>query len=203
MKRSIPHRKQVKHYEGAGHLHELTFSTYLRLPLLTSDPWRKIVASKLNAGCELARFDLIAFVFMPEHIHLLVSPKDSSATVSNLLAWTKRQSSIEIKHLLIQYESPLLARLTIQQRPGRQCFRFWQEGGGFDRNLFSPDAIAASINYIHNNPVKRGLCNRTTDWKWSSAKFYEDRTTQSELPDLTLLDPSWLHSSGFQNENGQ
>jgi len=87
------------------------------MPLLTSEPWRRIVASKLDSGCELARFDLLAFVFMPEHIHLLVSPTDPSTSVSKLLAWTKRQSSVEIKQLLIEHESPLLAKLTIEQRP--------------------------------------------------------------------------------------
>ena len=46
------------------------------------------------------------------------------------------------------------------------------EGPGFDRNLFSPAAIQASIDYIHTNPVKRGLCKRAVDWKWSSARYY-------------------------------
>ncbi|MEW4455597.1 transposase [Bremerella sp. JC817] len=201
MKRSSAHRKQVRRYKGSSHLHELTFSTYRRFPLLTSDPWRRIVAARLDSGCELARFHLFAFVFMPEHVHLLVDPTESSATVSKLLAWTKRQSSVGIKQLLLQHQSPLLAKLTIQQRPGQQTFRFWQEGGGFDRNLYSPEAVAASIEYIHNNPVKRGLCRRPVDWKWSSAKFYEERTTRPEWPRLTLPDPSWWNGFGVQKEN--
>ncbi|MDA0590521.1 MAG: hypothetical protein O2820_21470 [Planctomycetota bacterium] len=57
------------------------------------------------------------------------------------------------------------------------CFRFWQEGPGFDRNLFGPEAITASMDYIHLNPVKRGLCEKATDWKWSSARFYLGETT--------------------------
>jgi hypothetical protein len=28
------------------------------------------------------------------------------------------------------------------------------------------------IEYIHNNPVRRGLCVNPTDWIWSSARFY-------------------------------
>jgi putative transposase len=30
----------------------------------------------------------------------------------------------------------------------------------------------AMINYFHQNPVRRGLVQRATDWKWSSARFY-------------------------------
>ena len=43
--------------------------------------------------------------------------------------------------------SPLLNRLTIRERPGQTCFRFWQEGPGFDRNLFTLKAIEAAIDY--------------------------------------------------------
>jgi hypothetical protein len=32
------------------------------------------------------------------------------------------------------------------------------------------------IEYIHNNPVRRGLVERATDWVWSSARFYAGET---------------------------
>ncbi len=75
-------------------------------------------------------------------------------------------------------------RLTVRERPGKECFRFWQEGPGFDRNLFSPDAIASSLEYIHNNPVSRGLCRRAVDWKWSSARYYLDVPPRQQHPRL-------------------
>jgi putative transposase len=66
----------------------------------------------------------------------------------------------------------LLKRLTIQERPGKTVFRYWQEGPGFDRNLNTIKAILASIDYIHNNPVARKLCKQAIDWKWSSARKF-------------------------------
>ncbi|MFI5457915.1 MAG: hypothetical protein ACHRXM_20950 [Isosphaerales bacterium] len=78
-------------------------------------------------------------------------------------------------------------RLTVRERPGKWCFRFWQEGPGFDRNFFSSEAITASLDYIHNNPVNRRLCPRAVDWRWSSARFYlVDRPAQSE-PELPFV----------------
>jgi putative transposase len=73
---------------------------------------------------------------------------------------------------LLRSNPDRLARLTVQERPGKTCFRLWQEGAGFDRNVYTAEAISASIDYIHNNPVKRGLCERAVKWKWSSARFY-------------------------------
>ena len=50
--------------------------------------------------------------------------------------------------------------------------RFWQPGGGYDRNITSTEALRAVIDYIHANPVRRGLVARAEDWEWSSARWY-------------------------------
>jgi hypothetical protein len=86
--------------------------------------------------------------------------------------------------LLKGASSPLLKRLTVRERPGKMCFRFWQEGTGYDRNLFTPAAIQASLDYIHNNPVQRGLCRKAVDWKWSSARYYLLDPPGEQFPDL-------------------
>ena len=49
---------------------------------------------------------------------------------------------------------------------------FCQQGGGFDRNLWTPQHIFSAIEYIHMNPVRDGLCARAEEWKWSSASQY-------------------------------
>jgi putative transposase len=196
----IGHRKLVRHFEQARHLHELTFSCFQRKPLLTNDLWRGLLGQSLQSACQDEDFLLIAFVFMPEHVHLLVLPQSSDSKVSRLLARTKQPFSKQIRELLESRGSPLLDQLTVQERPGKRCFRFWQEGPGFDRNLFSPAAIAASIDYIHLNPVKRGLCEQAIDFKWSSARFHIQNIVDVNLPQLTRPDPEWFHDSGVQIE---
>jgi putative transposase len=52
-------------------------------------------------------------------------------------------------------------------------FCFWQAGGGYDRNIKTPGTLNKMIDYIHHNPVRRGLVERAVDWKWSSAGWYE------------------------------
>ena len=37
------HRKRVRYYDEPGHCHELTFSCYRRLPLLTNHVWRAML----------------------------------------------------------------------------------------------------------------------------------------------------------------
>ena len=169
-------------------MHELTFSCFKRKPLLTNDVWRGILATSVEVACVNEGFDLVTFVFMPEHVHLLV-------------ARTKQPTSRQIKELLIGAGSSLVERLTVRERPGKSCFRFWQEGPGFDRNIFTAAAIEASINYIHQNPVKRGLCKRAVEWKWSSACFSADGMIDTDLPKLVRPDAAWFDRSGVQTEH--
>ena len=48
MSQPTPHRKRVKHYHEPGDFHELTFSCYRRMRLLTNDPWREYLARSID-----------------------------------------------------------------------------------------------------------------------------------------------------------
>ena len=70
------------------------------------------------------------------------------------------------------YAPPFLERLRDAQPNGQVHYPFWQRGGGYDRNIQEPATLRTMIDYIHNNPVRRGLMDHPTDWPWSSARFY-------------------------------
>ncbi len=152
----MAHRKRIKHFHTPGDLHEFTFSCYQRRPLLTDEDWREKLARSLNEACTEQQVDLVAFVFMPEHLHLLVYPRQPEPNLGLYLAMIKQPFSKQIKDVLLTTHSPLLMTLTVRERPGKTCFRFWQEGAGYDRNLNTRQAIQASIDYIHMNPVRPG-----------------------------------------------
>jgi putative transposase len=194
MKVQHGHRKLVTHFEEPGHLRELTFSCYDRMPLLTNDTWREMLSRSIDAASDSHGWRLTAFVFMPEHVHLVFFPVPDASGVDELLKAIKRPYSFRIKRLLENNKSPLLERLTIQQRPGVKSFRYWQEGPGYDRNLESVRALLAAIDYIHLNPVRRSLCQAAADWKWSSARFHANPTAANDphLPRLYPVPPDFF-----------
>jgi putative transposase len=73
------------------------------------------------------------------------------------LADIKQPFSGRIKRILLNEKRPLISDLTVLERPGKEAFRFWREGPGYDRNLSSKQTVLAAIDYIHLNPVRRGL----------------------------------------------
>ena len=181
--------KTIKHYHEPGDLHELTFSCYRRITLLTNNAWREHLARSIDDACEAEQCKLIAFVFMPEHVHLLLWPQTNVPQIDLVLKRLKRPVSIKARDDLRASNATVLQRLIVRERPGKYSFRFWQEGPGYDRNLQTCEAVLASIDCIHLNPVKRGLCQRTRDWRWSSVRFYESggAIVDPALPRLTML----------------
>lgn len=82
-----------------------------------------------------------------------------------------------------------LARLEDIQPNGSRSYRFWQRGGGYDRNLSSTPEVHRKLRYIHENPVRRGLVQRTIDWRWSSALAWETGTDEPLSLDRTSFPP--------------
>jgi putative transposase len=184
-----PHRKRIKHYHEPGDLHEFTFSCYQRMPLLTNDVWREMFCRQIDRALRKKSWRLVAFVLMPEHVHLLAYPTTLPADVDLFLSAVKQPYSSRIRRLLKRTKSLLLKRLTIRERPDRMVFRYWQEGPGYDRNVHSERAVMAAIAYLHENPVRRGLVRKATDWKWSSARWYasEGALIDADLPEIQGL----------------
>ena len=67
--------------------------------------------------------------------------------------------------------SPWLERLRVPEGK-RVRHRFWQPGGGYDRNVKQTRTLRSMIEYLHANPVRRGLVATPEDWEWSSARWF-------------------------------
>ncbi len=181
-----PHRKSIQHHNILGHVHLLTFSCYKRMPLLNNDVARHLLSESINRASERLGFGLVAFVYMPEHVHLMVFPKSDDCTIEKILYGIKKPYSSRMKKILTESNGRLLQSLTVQERPGKISFRFWQEGPGYDRNYTSLDTCIQAAEYVHNNPVRRGLCKSPDEYRWSSWKFFfkPDAYDVSVLPKM-------------------
>lgn len=163
---TISKRRQT--FNSPGDLHELTWSCLGRRPLLKSDRAKGWLVEALETHRRRCHFDLTAFVFMPEHVHLLIRPRLKVYDVARIRAAIKK--SVTKRAVAFLKESNPVKLATLEVSPG--VYRFWQDGPGYDRNLNSDDAIHSSIEYFHRNPVTRRLCDSVEAYKWSSARAY-------------------------------
>jgi REP element-mobilizing transposase RayT len=97
------------------------------------------------------RYKLRAWVIMPNHVHFMITPL-ASWKLSSIVQKFKSFTSHETNKAL--------------DRDGK----FWQEDY-FDRYIRDYEHFVDTVSYIENNPVKAGLCKKSSDWPWSSARF--------------------------------
>jgi putative transposase len=162
---------------------ELTFSCYRRLPLLSRDRTRKWFIDALADVRTEWSVDLWAWVIMPEHVHLLIAPRQKGVDVGRVQGALKGRVAKQAMTWLDQHAPEWIERLTVREGD-RVRRRFWQPGGGYDRNVENSDTLASIVNYFHMNPVKRGLVSLPEDWPWSSARWYA-----GTRPTLIEMDP--------------
>lgn len=174
-----------KHFNDQGHAHFLTFSCYKRLWLFKDDNLYEMFVDRLKTSRDKWNFKLYAFVIMPNHVHLVVLPKGETS-ISTILYSIKKNFSFRAMNY-IDLEWKQIARQLILSKGKRTLRRFWQEGGGYDRNIYSADKLRDGIEYIHYNPVRKGFVEKPEDRKWSSAGYY--KTGKSDV--MTIDDPVW------------
>jgi putative transposase len=140
----------LKRYQQTGNFHFITFSCYHRQPLLETDTTKNILQIILEQTRKQQRLCIAAYVIMPEHIHLL-SNEPETGTVASFLQIFKQLTSRELK--------------SASQK------QFWQRRY-YDFNVHSSEKRTEKIQYIHRNPVTRGLVSKPEEYRWSSFTHY-------------------------------
>ncbi len=164
-------RKERKRYDEIGQARELTFSCYHGYRFFERERTRRWFLEALQAARTKHLVLVWAYVIMPEHIHLLVCPKEEGPVISAFLRSLKEPIARQAIAYLGKHAPGWLDRITVAEGD-RVRRRFWQPGGGYDRNVVEAATLLSMIEYIHANPVRRGLVKRPEDWEWSSARWY-------------------------------
>jgi putative transposase len=140
----------LKRFQQTKQFHFVTFSCYKRQPFLQTAESKDAVERLLEQTRRQRGLYIAAYVLMPEHVHLLTS-EPAQGSLATFLQIFKQLSARELK-------SP-----TEKQ--------FWQRRY-YDFNVSSHEKYLEKVQYIHRNPVKRGLVSQPDQWAWSSFRHY-------------------------------
>src|SRR6267143_3795330 len=134
--------KGLQRRYGQGHLHFITCSCYRRMPLLGSAGARNLIVNILGEVRDLYVSALFGYVAMPEHVHLLIT-EPAKGTPSIVMHVLKQRAARDDS----DHSTPRFWR-----------FRFQ------DFNVLSQKKKVEKLQYMHVNPVKRGLVSHPKDW---------------------------------------
>jgi REP element-mobilizing transposase RayT len=156
----VERRKRIEAWIDAGH-----GSCLLR------QPSNALLVQSTLLNFDGERYQIIAWVIMPNHVHVLFEPL-AGYCVSDIVASWKKFTARRLtgdtpgNATLPSGENDTVANREIGV-PGKKPPIWHREY--WDRYIRNERHFTAAVEYIHNNPVKAGLVSRAEEWPWSSA----------------------------------
>jgi REP element-mobilizing transposase RayT len=138
--------------------------------LLHNDLYKKIIIQSLKYLVDNKKIKLYAYVIMSNHIHLIwqaLPENDPLKIKHSFMIYTAQYMKME----LIKSNQKYMKEFKVDKKD--RMYQFWKRNA-MSIELFSEKVFLQKMNYIHNNPVKAGMCKYPEDYKYSSAGFYHD-----------------------------
>jgi len=128
-------------------------------------------------------FRLFGYVVLENHLHLIASAPNLANAIKSFKMYTARQ----IIDLLDRHQAKVLLRqlraLKLRHKTESE-YQVWKEGSK-PKQIGSDEMMRQKLEYIHNNPVKRGYVDEPVHWRYSSARNY------AAMPGLVEVVTDW------------
>ena len=137
--------------------------------VLQNDANKDVVIDSLRFLVREERVIIYGFVIMNNHFHMIwqmIGDHLRENVQRDFLRFTGQQ----ILKRLRNENSILLPTLLVQAKDRK--YQVW-ERNSLGIALWSPHVFRQKLDYIHDNPVRAGLCKTPEEYKYSSARFYE------------------------------
>ena len=136
--------------------------------LLSHEKHKEIVMSSLKFLVDENRIWLYGYVLMPNHLHILWRKKDlwiDKSIQQQFLKFTAQQIKFNL------YESFPEELENYRSSQADRFYHFW-ERRPFNATMNNRLVLEQKLDYIHNNPTKKHLCELPEDYIYSSARYY-------------------------------
>jgi REP element-mobilizing transposase RayT len=149
--------------------HFITCTVLNWIPVFTRPATVEILLDSLR-HLKAEGLKVYAYVILENHLHLVVQSKQLDVDMRRFKPFTARQL---INYLNANYVKQILEQLAFYKKAHKndRAYQFWQEG--VHPELIQNDVVMRQkIEYIHENPVKRGYVDLPEHWRYSSARNY-------------------------------
>ncbi len=142
------------------------------LPVLIASRYIDPIIESLSFSRQNKGLHIFGFVIMPNHLHLICYAGECLHTIMrDFKRFTSRALHDRLKEDGRQSILHWLKSATQQARRSRGESGLWQDGF-HPQAVSSREVFAQKLNYLHENPVRKGLVRRPEHWWYSSASCY-------------------------------
>jgi REP-associated tyrosine transposase len=147
--------------------HFITATIVEWLPVFTTATCCDILVHSLEYCREQKGLRIYAWVILDNHFHAIVSGPALARTVADLKKFTAREILSQLK---VEGREWLLNQLAYFRAAHKResSHQIWQDGV-HPQAIPSDEIMLQKLEYLHNNPVKRGLVASPEHWLYSSA----------------------------------
>ena len=158
--------------------HFMTLTVLNWLPIFTHPEAVNIILNSLR-HLMAEGMKAYAYVILEKHLHLIAQSQQIDKDIARFKSFTAKQLLAYLKE---KNAKTLLAQLAFYKKAHKddRTYQFWQEGV-HPELIQSDDMMKQKIDYIHNNPVKRGYVDNPSHWRNSSARNYEGQQGKLEV----------------------
>jgi REP element-mobilizing transposase RayT len=142
------YRRNLPHFTKADRAHFITFHTW-KWWIFPPDARSCVLSAFRHFDGE--RYKLFAVVVMPEHVHAILVPERNDSGDPRPLS--------DILQSIKSYTAHQIAKMCTRKLP------VW-ESESLDHVLRHEESLEEKIEYIRQNPVRRGLVSRPEDYEW-------------------------------------
>lgn len=151
----------VRRYHEDRFVYFVTFIIEGRRKLFNDASTSQLLLNILIYNKFICRYNIYAFVIMPEHCHLIIQPV-GDMTLSEIMRRIKGNFSRFYNQL--------------HDNSGKVL-----QKGYYDRGIRGQAQLNEAMVYIHNNPVKDGVVANIDDYYFSSYQYYENGNMDFQL----------------------
>jgi REP element-mobilizing transposase RayT len=136
------------------------------LPVFTSQACCDILVKSLQHCRDRKGLKIYAWVILDTHFHAILTAPDLSAVLRDLKSFTAHQVLMQLE---VEGRQWLLNQLHYYREVHKpNDYQVWQEGS-HPQVITTDEAMEQKLEYLHNNPVKRGWVTAPEHWCYSSA----------------------------------
>lgn len=162
-------RSRYKIIEEQG-IYFLTSTIIKWIPIFTKNKYCDILIDSFKYCQQNKNLSIICYVIMENHFHLIASGEKISDTLSSIKKFTAKRIIEELKIENEEWKLHLFEFYKAGYK-NKSEHQIWQEGI-YPKQIIGDKMLAQKIEYIHYNPVRRGLVENPEYWRYSSAGDY-------------------------------
>lgn len=151
--------------------HFLTCTVLNWIPLFTRPQTAGIILDALRYRQEQLGWKIYGYVILENHLHMIVQAENLTLELPHFKSYTARKLIDHLKECRAEWLLQQLAFFRKDHKRRDRDYQCWEEGS-HPQLIENEQVLRQKLEYIHQNPVKRGYVDEPMYWRYSSARDY-------------------------------